>query len=890
MYIVYIDRSGRLLRAEKGTTNSLESAVELSYDSLGRLSTAGLAMGAVLSGDIEQFYTTGYAYTVTQNLPLAQTVTYPTPGQNPRQVTRAYDGRSRLQAVYDEDNGGPSVQFSYDNGDRRTLAEMGNGAATGYVYDLANRLLSIKHASDVTSALSPDIGVPGLAWLEYGYDVAGNRTWKRDNVWTNHSERYEYDRLHRLVKFERGTLSTRNAQDPYEDPTTFTPYPDTDKPNRQLWRNEQSHEDPDAGLDRRGNWLSQAVRFGTAESTTTRTVPTAGAGGTGGKANEYGRVQLDIAGQTLDHYLSYDFAGNLRQIDIVGDLTCDGRVGEDDQDALVLLLSDPAAYAAAHPDCAAALGDVDGDNDVDGDDLDVFKNFIGLSTPRAERFIYDAENRLSIVYTAGFILRQQIYYDALGRRIFSVDYDSEGTYVKSTRHYYDGLAVVAEFECGPGTGQPNCGPTYAPALAREFLWGGGIGVPAGQSFPEPLAMIDHTAAGDLGAGVPETLYYAHDALGSVVGLLDDPVEANTPARLVERYDYDPYGTTYVSCRQGQTFVSCETSRYGNPFLWTAQRYDAAVGLYHFLFRTYSPTLGRWMQRDPLGYVDGVSLYQYCGSRATALVDPYGLLPPPGMGGEGGTWLPPIQPGGGPTGDACGGRLPPVPTDPRIPPAMPPATPRGWAQHTLYGAYLMGFSMELWPLWLHAMRHLGDDNWWESFERFMQAYMAWLKWKKENGSGSFGITSLIYTGDPYAPDELTDDATEGAGKWLHDNSWVRGGFVGVGTRNNRGVTAAIGASWSIDSGVAFYGTVAVQWSRRGRDPSTGRFQSVTGGLGYTASYGEQGASGGFFGAGGANQKAHGGGAGMGQDGSVAVGGSAGYLQGGLFVDPSKLLPP
>lgn len=173
--------------------------------------------------------------------------------------------------------------------------------------------------------------------------------------------------------------------------------------------------------------------------------------------------------------------------------------------------------------------------------------------------------------------------------------------MKATRHYYDGLAVIAEYECGPATGQPrrgtgcppNCGTGFQPVLAREFLWASsGVSEPGAQatgpSFPHPLAMVDFTAAGDLGAGIPETLYYVHDALGSVAGLLNDPnsLEPNSPgggtgvpARLVERYDYDPYGTTYISCRDSNApdpnapaaFVPCETSRYGNPFVCLLSR-------------------------------------------------------------------------------------------------------------------------------------------------------------------------------------------------------------------------------------------------------------------------------------------------------------------------------
>jgi len=77
------------------------------------------------------------------------------------------------------------------------------------------------------------------------------------------------------------------------------------------------------------------------------------------------------------------------------------------------------------------------------------------------------------------------------------------------------------------------------------------------------------------------------------------------------------------------------SRYGNPFGWTGQRYDAGVGLYAFLFRTYSPELGRWLQRDPAGFVDGVNVYEYCRSWPMSWVDPMGADGRPGnRGGQG----------------------------------------------------------------------------------------------------------------------------------------------------------------------------------------------------------------------------------------------------------------
>jgi hypothetical protein len=41
---------------------------------------------------------------------------------------------------------------------------------------------------------------------------------------------------------------------------------------------------------------------------------------------------------------------------------------------------------------------------------------------------------------------------------------------------------------------------------------------------------------------------------------------------------------------------------------------------------YSPTLGRWMQLDPAGFVDGANRYQAFDGRPTSAVDPVGLAP------------------------------------------------------------------------------------------------------------------------------------------------------------------------------------------------------------------------------------------------------------------------
>ncbi|OWY63308.1 hypothetical protein B7486_53805, partial [cyanobacterium TDX16] len=130
--------------------------------------------------------------------------------------------------------------------------------------------------------------------------------------------------------------------------------------------------------------------------------------------------------------------------------------------------------------------------------------------------------------------------------------------------------------------------------------------------------------------VDGVFHYLHDALGSVIGLVDAAGE------LVERYTYDPYGKVFIEKWDedanegaGDWVASSEPtsglphSAVGNPFMWTGQRYDASTATYGFYARSYSPTLGRWLQRDPMEYVDGVNLYEALASSPYVYSDSYG---------------------------------------------------------------------------------------------------------------------------------------------------------------------------------------------------------------------------------------------------------------------------
>jgi RHS repeat-associated protein len=58
-------------------------------------------------------------------------------------------------------------------------------------------------------------------------------------------------------------------------------------------------------------------------------------------------------------------------------------------------------------------------------------------------------------------------------------------------------------------------------------------------------------------------------------------------------------------------------------LYQGMTLDAVTGLYYERARDYSPSLGRWLTRDPIGYRGGINLYGYVNSSPVGSVDAQG---------------------------------------------------------------------------------------------------------------------------------------------------------------------------------------------------------------------------------------------------------------------------
>jgi RHS repeat-associated protein len=195
-------------------------------------------------------------------------------------------------------------------------------------------------------------------------------------------------------------------------------------------------------------------------------------------------------------------------------------------------------------------------------------------------YAYDFENRLVTVNGGA---TAKYFYDALGRRILKV------AGADSTFYNYSQLRVIEER-----------GASGGPVTA-SYVYG---------------ADLDEVLSMQRGG---QTYYYHHNALGSVTHV------TNTAGAIVEQYEYDAYGQ--VSFFTG-AYAPLTASAIGNPVLFTGQRYDAESGLYFYKARYYSPVLGRFLQRDPLGFVDGNNLYAYVMNNPAKYIDEFGLCTTP----------------------------------------------------------------------------------------------------------------------------------------------------------------------------------------------------------------------------------------------------------------------
>lgn len=113
------------------------------------------------------------------------------------------------------------------------------------------------------------------------------------------------------------------------------------------------------------------------------------------------------------------------------------------------------------------------------------------------------------------------------------------------------------------------------------------------------------------------LRYHSDRQGNVTALLD--YNGNG----LERYSYDAFGHPTIT--DWNSVTQRDFSWYWNRFLFKGREYFPQLGLYDVRARFYHPQLGRFLQKDPIGFGGGdANLFRYCGSDPVNASDPTGM--------------------------------------------------------------------------------------------------------------------------------------------------------------------------------------------------------------------------------------------------------------------------
>ena len=231
---------------------------------------------------------------------------------------------------------------------------------------------------------------------------------------------------------------------------------------------------------------------------------------------------------------------------------------------------------------------------------------------------WDGENRLVSAETRpdlpGSVPRVRLEYDyddagrRVGKRVLSYD-PTTSTYGlnKALRYIYDGWNLVAEIDVSP-----NLPASGAPHLLRSYSWGadlsgsqrgaGGIG-----------GLLFATVHGSTGTGrfVP-----AYDGNGNITAWL----EAGT-GTVSTAMEYDAFGNLLAVMPRP---VSSATAAATIPFGFSTKYRDSETDTLYYGYRDYSPSLARWLNKDPLGEAGGVNLYGFVGNDGVNWVDALGL--------------------------------------------------------------------------------------------------------------------------------------------------------------------------------------------------------------------------------------------------------------------------
>jgi len=557
-----------------------------------------------------------------------------TNGRN-HKTQQTYDALNRVAKVID-----PALketQFTYDSQNRIKTVTDARGNTTSYNYD---------GFGNVLSQSSPDTGL-----TTFSYDAAGNRTSAVDarGVVVN----YTYDALNRLVNVQYPAAVAENITYTYDSmvggsygigrlSSISTAASTLNYSYNHLGLVSQKQVTLNGQLgtvsyayDTNGNLIGitypsgrivtytrdsagrvQAVKTKFNSTATEQTVISA--------VNylPFGPIKSYTYGNGLTHTLSYD--NDYRLTDIVLGGLMVRNYNYDAADNITTIIDGVSSTKTQN---------------FTYDNLDRLTSASGIYGYQA--FSYDGVgNRTGFLFDNGTAISSDTYsYETTSNRLSYIDNTTAGLATGTRNFSYDNAGNLLQGTAENGTDQTytyNKANRLTTAKAGINLLGTYVYNTLGQRMSKTYAdgskeLFHYDEAGQLiavtnasGNTLREYIYNGNILVGyvnaGIVAYVHNDHQGTPQVITAQNQnvlwmaDYEPFGKAKLGTNNTIAF----SARFPGQYL------DSETGIYYNYFRDYDPSIGRYIESDPIGLQGGINTYAYVEGNPVSFTDPYGL--------------------------------------------------------------------------------------------------------------------------------------------------------------------------------------------------------------------------------------------------------------------------
>ena len=507
-----------------------------------------------------------------------------------------YDQRNlQTERIFaDSQDAADKVVFTYDAIQRKTSQLDQKGDLISYQFDMANRLLQRQYPDNLNDVFSYDAASRITQAISNRYQNTVTRSYNDDSTvategLTTNGENFQVSHFFDTAKrnyqttYPNGKANTRAFT--ARNQLSSVAYDGNLMANFQY---DLGMRETSRGL---GNGLTQTTNYRPDNSILQKSVAGITNYSYTYNANKWKLTETDSVNTNLSQIFTYDFEARLTSWFSNGttlnqtqswNLSLEGSWNTTIVNGNAETRTFNAAYETLTSNSNAMTHDQKGNLTTNKD---------------SSLYTWDFDNQLAFSSAGTPSVNASYSYDALGRRVSK---SSNNTITVFVHTNYQNEARKAKFSwLVQPEGQDH---GWSQQILSEYKSIDGGAFTEHQSFDyasyidDPIALIN-----------TNDTYFYHSNQQFSIGAITD-INGN----LTERYGYNAYG---------KPVVITDSILVDNPYFFTGRQLDSETGLFYFRARYYDASLGQFISRDPIGYVDGMNLYR--GYFALNRLDPNG---------------------------------------------------------------------------------------------------------------------------------------------------------------------------------------------------------------------------------------------------------------------------